>query len=142
MTRLQVLAATICLLGLNLALADSPLQFEDPWSPLAPPGRTMAGFVTIHNPGDEDVVLVDATSPRFGRVEIHTMTMDEGVMRMRRLEELVVSAGRMVVLQPGGRHLMLFEPEGQFEDGDTIHVELIDSDGIGHEVVLRVRPRD
>lgn len=126
----------------SLALADSQLKFDDPWSPLAPPGRTMAGFVTIHNHADTDITLVDAASPQFGRVEIHTMTMDEGVMRMRRLDELVVASGRMVVLQPGGRHLMLFEPEDEFEDGDTIKVELIDSDGGPHEVILKVRPRN
>ncbi len=142
MNRFHFLTVAVFLLGLNLAMADSPLQFDDPWSPLAPPGRTMAGFVTINNPGDADIVLVDATSRQFGRVEIHTMTMDDGVMRMRRIEELVVASGKMVVLQPGGRHLMLFEPEGQFEDGDTIDVELIDSEGGRHEVVLRVRPRD
>ena len=142
MSRILVLAATIFLAGINLAMADSPLQFDDPWSPVAPPGRTMAGFVTIHNHGDDDITLVDAASPQFGRIEIHTMTMDEGVMRMRRLEELVVASGRMVVLQPGGRHLMLFEPKETLKDGDTIDVELIDSDGNGHEVVLHVRPRD
>ncbi len=142
MIRIQFLAAAMLLLGLNLALADSPLKFEDPWSPLAPPGRTMAGFVTIHNQGDADITLVDATSPQFGRIELHTMTMDEGVMRMRRLDELVVTSGRKVVLQPGGRHLMLFEPEGSFEDGETINVDLIDSDGNQHSVGLRVRPRD
>jgi periplasmic copper chaperone A len=142
MIRLKVLASAVLLLAFSVAMAESPLQFEDPWSPLAPPGRTMAGFVAISNPGDADITLVDATSPQFGRVEIHTMTMDEGVMRMRRLEELVVAAGRTVILQPGGRHLMLYEPVGQFEDGDTINVELIDSDGNRHEVVLHVRPRD
>lgn len=142
MIRISFLTVAVFLLALNVAMADSPLQFDDPWSPLAPPGRTMAGFVTINNPGDADIVLVDATSPQFGRVEIHTMTMDDGVMRMRRIEELVVANGKMVVLQPGGRHLMLFEPEDQFVDGDTIDVELIDSEGGRHEVVLRVRPRD
>ncbi len=140
--RSQFLTATMLLMAMPLVMADSPLEFEDPWSPLAPPGRTMAGFVTIHNHGDTDIALVDADSAQFGRVEIHTMSMDDGVMRMRRLEELAVAAGKTVILQPGGRHLMLFEPGGTFEDGDTINIELIDSDGGRHQVVLKVRPRD
>ena len=142
MNRSQLLAFTFLLCAIPMAMADSPLEFVDPWSPLAPPGRTMAGFVTILNHGDTDIALVDADSAQFGRVEIHTMSMDDGVMRMRRLEELTVAAGRKVILQPGGRHLMLFEPTGTFEDGDTISIELIDSDGGRHHVVLRVRPRD
>ena len=142
MTRLQLLTAVCGLLALGMASAESPLQFNDPWSPLAPPGRTMAGFMTIDNTGENDIALVDATSPQFGRIELHTMTMDEGVMRMRRLEELMVAAGESVTLEPGGKHLMLFEPAVQFEDGDTLDVELIDSDGGRHDVVLRVRPRE
>ncbi len=138
----RLLAALLLLLTSSLAWTDTPLEFEDPWSPLAPPGRTMAGFVTIHNHGDDDIVLVDAHGSRFGRVEIHTMSMDDGVMRMRRLNELVVPAGRQVILQPGGRHLMLFEPAKQFEDGDTIDIELIDSEGARHNLALKVRPRD
>jgi periplasmic copper chaperone A len=142
MISLRTIALLLLLPAAGQLMADSPLEFDDPWSPLAPPGRTMAGFVTIHNHGDSDIALVDATSPQFGRVEIHTMTMDEGVMRMRRLEELVVASGRMVVLQPGGRHLMLFEPSTEFENGDTIDVELIDSEGGTHAIELRVRPRN
>ena len=142
MKHLKIFTAILFLTGLNLALAESVLEFEDPWSPLAPPGRTMAGFVTLHNPGDSDITLVNATSPQFERVEIHTMSMDDGVMRMRRLEELVVGAGKKVILQPGGRHLMLFEPSQTFEDGDTIDLELIDSEGARHNLALKVRPRD
>ena len=142
MNRFHALIAAASLMALSLAWADAPLQFEDPWSPLAPPGRTMAGFVVIDNPGPDDIVLVDASSTQFGRVEIHTMAMDDGVMRMRRLDELEVPAGESVTLEPGGRHFMLYEPTATFEDGDHIEIELVDSDEQRHELVLRVRPRD
>ena len=127
-----------------LALAEIPLTVEDPWTPEAPPGRMMAGFMLLHNPGESDVALVDATSPGFGHVEIHTMVMDDGVMRMRRLDELVIPAGETVELRPGGLHLMLIEPLESFSQGDQIEVELIDDQGrrlgLQSEVRSRTRP--
>ncbi|QOC23612.1 copper chaperone PCu(A)C [Wenzhouxiangella sp. AB-CW3] len=142
MRHLRYFFAALLFFAASTLLADVALEFEDPWAPLAPPGRTMAGFVTIHNHGDSDITLVDAHSPQFGRVEIHTMKMDDGVMRMRRLEELVVEAGRHIILQPGGRHLMLFEPERTFEDGDQIDIELVDDQNQRHVLTATVRPRD
>ena len=127
-----------------LALAEIPLTVEDPWTPEAPPGRMMAGFMLLHNAGETDVALVDATSPGFDHVEIHTMVMDDGVMRMRRLDELVIPAGETVELRPGGLHLMLIEPLQSFSQGDQIEIELIDDQGrrlsLQSEVRSRTRP--
>ena len=128
----------------TLALAEIPLAVEDPWTPEAPPGRMMAGFMLLHNAGETDVALVDAASPGFGHVEIHTMVMDDGVMRMRRLDELIIPAGETVELRPGGLHLMLIEPLESFRQGDQIEVELIDDKGrrlsLQSEVRSRTRP--
>lgn len=122
-------------------VAESALEFTDAWSPEAPPGRMMAGFVEIHNPSDSTVMLVDGSSPQFGSVEIHTMSMDDGVMRMRRLDELAIEPGESVQLESGGKHLMLIEPAGRLSAGDRISVTLTDSEGGEHRFELEVRPR-
>lgn len=124
-----------------VALAEIPLTVTDAWTPEAPPGRMMAGFMQVHNDSEEDIALVDAASPRFGHVEIHTMVMDEGVMRMRRLDELVIPAGETVELRPGGLHLMLIDPQGRFSLGDRIEVDLIDSKGRRLGIESEVRSR-
>ncbi|MFW5927064.1 MAG: copper chaperone PCu(A)C [Wenzhouxiangella sp.] len=135
------LLATVFALSTAPIVAESALEFSNAWSPEAPPGRMMAGFVEIHNPSDRAVVLVDGKSPQFGRVEIHTMKMDDGVMRMRRLDELAVEPGESVQLESGGLHLMLIEPAAPLSSGDRIEVTLIDADGGEHPFVLEVRPR-
>lgn len=122
-------------------VAEPTLEFTDAWSPEAPPGHMMAGFVTIHNPADKAIALVGGSSPNFSRVEIHDMSMDDGVMRMRRLEQLEIEPGESVQLESGGTHLMLIEPGDRLAAGDHINVTLTDSEGGEHSFELEVRPR-
>jgi len=117
------------------------LDVADGWSPLAPPGRMMAGFMALHNLGDASVRLVSGESERFGHIEIHTMTMDDGVMRMRKLEHLEIPPGETVKLQPGGLHLMLMQPKGKFELGEQFDLALIDDQGKRFPITLEVRER-
>ncbi len=132
------------LTALLMALSSTTLAalaFDDPWSPLAPPGRTMAGFMVLSNTGDAPIALVDGESPQFGRIEIHDMIKEDGVMRMRRLEALNIPPGEDVVLASGGFHIMLMEPLTTFEAGDQIELSLIDAAGQRHTTQLEVRPR-
>jgi copper(I)-binding protein len=134
------------LLALFLSSIAAPafaatLVIEDAWSPQAPPGRMMAGFMQLDNQGSDAIVLTHGESERFGRVEIHTMSMDEGVMRMRKLDSLEVPAGESVELRPGGLHLMLMQPQGSFEPGDRFELELIDAAGQRWPVTFEVRER-
>jgi copper(I)-binding protein len=131
----------VLLLNASYAALASDLVITDAWSPQAPPGRMMAGFMHLENRGPEPIVLTHAESERFGRVEIHTMSMDDGVMRMRELDSLELPAGNTVVLEPGGLHLMLMQPEGQFELGDRFELVLIDASDQRWPVTLEVRER-
>jgi len=138
---LRLLALLIALSTAASALAEADLMISDAWSPQAPPGRMMAGFMALENPGDEAIVLTGGESERFGRIEIHTMSMDEGVMRMRKLESLEIPAGDTVTLRPGGLHLMLMQPRGRFALGDHFDLVLIDSAGNRWPTTLEVRER-
>ena len=51
------------------------------------------------------------TSPEFGKVELHETTVEDGVARMRPLDSLVVPPGETVVLERGGKHLMLMRAQ-------------------------------
>ena len=134
--------ATIFTLLISLPiLAADRLVINDAWTPQAPPGRLMAGFLELHNPGDQDVVLVDAESPDFDRVEIHTMVMVDGVMRMRRLDKLIIPAGETVKLEPGGLHLMMMGPEVTPGLGDALEITLIAEDDSRASFSSIIRPR-
>ncbi|TVS12664.1 MAG: copper chaperone PCu(A)C [Wenzhouxiangella sp.] len=141
MTKLTPFAVFLLLFPL-LALADPNLHVGDPWSPEAPPGRMMAGFMELRNDSDKTIRLVDAASPLFGHVEIHTMVMDDGVMRMRRLDELAIEPGQTVALRPGGLHLMLMEPHERLAAGDLIDIELIDDQDRRYALSAQVRERN
>lgn len=120
---------------------EGELQIVDPWTPEAPPGRMMAGFMQLVNSTTDDIVLVDAASPQFGHVEIHTMDMEDGVMRMRRLEQLVLPAGQTVTLEPGGLHIMLIEPLDHYPAGSQLEIDLLTLDGSRISLISEVRPR-
>ncbi len=123
------------------AHADDRLVITNPWSPEAPPGRTMAGFMHLTNEGAEAIVLAEASSEQFDRVEIHQMSMEDGVMRMRRIEELRIESDQTVELRSGGYHLMLFGPRQQYRAGDELAVELIGRNGQSWAVKVNVKSR-
>lgn len=109
---MRVLAIFFLALGL-LGCSKQPasLNAEQAWIPLAPPtARVMGGFVQLNNPEARDWHLVGVVAEDFGTAEIHSMEMQDGMMRMRRLDSLTVPAGGQISLRRGGHHLMLFDP--------------------------------
>ena len=90
------------------------------------PGRMMsAGYLVLTNNTDEAIVIDGVASPQFGVVEIHQTTLENGISRMRQIEELVVPARGSVTLERGGKHLMLMKAQGASE---TVTLKLM-SDG-------------
>lgn len=107
-----------------------------------PNARNAGGFLTITNTGDADNRLVSATSPVSERVELHTMTMDGDVMRMRELEDgVALPAGEMVELKPGGLHVMFIGLSGPFVTGETVPVTLTFESGDTQELIMPVMER-
>ncbi|NBC20172.1 MAG: copper chaperone PCu(A)C [Alphaproteobacteria bacterium] len=76
---------------------------------MEPPGGrdlTMGGVDLSATGGD--FRLVGARSTIAERIEIHTMEMTDGKMRMRKVEDIQIPAGETVQLERGGDHLMMF----------------------------------
>ena len=81
--------------------------------------------MTITNKGTVGDRLVAASSPVAGKVEIHEMTMQDGVMKMREIAGgLPIDAGKTVSLAPGGYHLMLMELKAPLKQGDKVPVTM------------------
>ncbi|MBB2972086.1 DUF1775 domain-containing protein [Mesorhizobium sp. RMAD-H1] len=92
---------------------------------MVPGAKVGGGFVTLENEGKDADRLVGASSPAARRVEIHEMTMENDVMRMRQLKDgIEVPAGGKVELKPGGLHLMFMDVAKPFREGDTVPVTL------------------
>ncbi len=113
-------------LPLLLAAGPAPPRAEAGWVRPPPPGApAAAGYLTLVNPGRAPDRLAGASSPDFTRVEVHSMDMAGGVMRMRPVNGgLELPAGGRVVLAPGGLHLMLIGPKRVLKAGDQVVVDL------------------
>jgi len=76
-------------------------------------------------------------------VEVHEMSMDGGVMKMRAVPNLALPAGKAVELKPGGYHVMLMDLKGQVKEGDTVPVTLVveGQDGKRQSLTLNVPVR-
>ena len=84
--------------------------------------------------------LVSASSPAAGLVEIHEMSMDGHVMRMRALPNgLELPAGKAVALKPGGFHLMLMDLKQPLKAGDTVPVTLVVQAADGSKETVEVK---
>ncbi len=97
-----------------------------PWSRATAPRATVgAGFLTIRNTDTRADRLVSVSSPRAARVEIHTMSMNGGVMRMRPLVDGVpIPAGGETTLSPGGHHIMLIGLRTPLKPGERVDATL------------------
>ena len=84
-----------------------------------------AGFMTIKNMGQNDDVLVGASSTISKRTELHTHIKDGDVMRMRRVKGgIKVPKGSGAELKPGGLHVMFIGLKEPLKAGTTFPVTL------------------
>lgn len=127
----RLLICTLLLNGLLLppslmATEGTDLHLSGAWVRPMPPGaRVGGGYVEIHNAGAHVRRLLGASSPRASSMEIHTMIEVDGVMRMRRLPDgIEIPAGARIALKPGAEHLMFFNPDPAFAEGEQFPVTL------------------
>lgn len=123
------LAAAVVLAAAAPALAKDvkagPLRIENPWARPTPPGAPTGGaYMTIVNTGAQADRLVGGASPVAARLEVHEMSMDGGVMRMRKLDGLTIPPGASVALKPGGHHVMLIGLKRPLKIGETVPATL------------------
>lgn len=105
------------------------IRIDHPYSTPTPPGaRTGAVyFRMLINRGRTSDQLVAARASVAGRVELHRMRMDDGVMRMREVESIELPVGQAVPARHGqsdAYHLMLFDLKAPLKDGDRFSVWL------------------
>lgn len=102
------------------------LVITQPWSRATPGGAKVAGgYLTIENKGSAPDRLTGGALDVAGRVEVHEMATNGGVMTMRPIDGgLTIAPGKTVTFAPGGYHLMFFDLKTQFRQGDTVAVTL------------------
>ncbi|HXU52170.1 MAG TPA: copper chaperone PCu(A)C [Casimicrobiaceae bacterium] len=100
------------------------LKIAHPYARATPPGADIGGaYLTIDNKGAADR-LMSASSPAAARVELHTMAMDNGVMRMSEVKGIDLPPGSQVKLKPGGLHMMLVGLKTPLAEGSRVPLRL------------------
>src|ERR1700750_2997909 len=117
-------------------LTSAPARAEDvkagdlvitqAWTRATPGGaKTGGGFLTIENKGTSPDKLVGVSADAAGKVEVHEMAMDGGVMKMRPVDGgLTIDPGKTVKLAPGGLPLMMMDLKSPLKQGDKLPVTL------------------
>ncbi len=114
----------VCLAVCLTAPALAQVTVKESWVRATVAKQTATGaFMQIT--AAADTKLVDVKSSAAGIVEIHEMKMENNVMKMRAVDEVVLPAGKMVELKPGGFHVMLMDLKAQVKTGDTIPLTLV-----------------
>ena len=84
-----------------------------------------AAYLSLQNKSADADTLVSVTSPAATDVELHTMSMQNGVMRMRQVSSIELAPGATVDMQPGkGYHLMLTGLKMPLKPGDKLPLRL------------------
>jgi copper(I)-binding protein len=111
-------------------IAQAEIVVHDAWVRGLPPGQGVtAAFMRLENTGTESRSLVGAKTTVAERAEIHQHVHSDGMMSMRRVQDLPVPAGKKTTLQPGGYHLMLFGLKRPLKHGQRIELGLEFDDG-------------
>ena len=117
-----VLIGAACALSAAAACAQ-PVTVKGAWIRAPAPGQKVAGAY-MELLSRATTTLVSVASPAAGRVELHNTTMEGGVMKMRRVEQVELPAGQPVQLAPGGLHVMLIDLKRPLKPGDKVPLTL------------------
>lgn len=99
------------------------VSISDAWVRSTNAGQEVgAAYMTLTSA--EDVSLTGVSSDVSSSVEIHSMTMENGVMKMRMQNALALTARKPYALAPGGYHLMLFDLKQALTVGASVNFVL------------------
>jgi hypothetical protein len=121
-------------------LADNKLEIDDAWIAEAPPvSKVMAAYMEIENETSQDRQAISMQCREFERAEFHRTVDEEGMARMEHLQALSIPAGSELELEPGGYHVMLFNPARRLLAGDTTQcrIEFDNGKTIDFDLVIR-----
>ncbi len=125
---LKTFSLVLAVAGLNACSPKSEgpasVAATDAWCRVAPSTARAGGcYVTLTATTKDRLTAVETSAAE--RAEIHTMSMDRDVMRMRELEDgLELPRGQPVALKPGAEHLMLIGPRQPLTAGGAVPLTL------------------
>lgn len=116
--------------GSHMEMGDSALHIMKAWvRPTVKSQTSTGGYLKIMAHADGKITGV--SSDISDRTEIHEMSMDGDVMRMRRVESVEVEEGDIINFKPGGYHVMFMGLKAPISKDQTVvfQLEFQDKDG-------------
>lgn len=98
-----------------------------------------AAFFVIKNNSDKDIAITSANSDIAEKNELHTHIKENEMIKMIKIEKLVVPAKSSLELKSGGEHVMLMGLKKELKAGDEINLELSFSDGDKKNIKVPVK---
>jgi len=153
MRQATLLTALIVLIALPGGQADASLvegratvrdqlSVREAWVAEALPGQSMtAAYMIITNEGDVDEELLSVESEVAENLELHKMEQQGEMMRMQRVDSIVIGPGDEVALEAGGLHIMLIGLTQKIKAGDTVELKLNFESGANLTVSAPVKKR-
>ena len=133
---MKMIVQAFCNILIVSALVTGPARAEEvragdlvitqAWSRATPGGAKVGGgYLTIENKGATADRLIGGSADIAGKVQVHEMAMNNGVMTMRPVDKgLTIEPGKTVKLAPGGLHLMLLDLKSPLKQGDKVPLTL------------------
>ncbi|MGV8894311.1 MAG: copper chaperone PCu(A)C [Burkholderiaceae bacterium] len=135
--------ASLLALSAATALAQVEVEVKDSWvRATVLQQKTTGAFMQLT--AKQDARLIEVRSSAASAVEIHQMSMNNNIMKMRAVPGLDLPAGKTIDLKPGGYHIMLINLKQQIKEGNLVPVTLVvegkDKERQTIELQVPVRP--
>lgn len=115
---------TIMLLLASNAVFACSLVAENAYAKASVPGMdNSSGYLDLKNTTDKDILITGVSSEISKATELHTMSMKNDKMVMRKIESIKVPAGQTVKMQ-GGFHVMFIGLNKPLKEGDSVKIKL------------------
>jgi copper(I)-binding protein len=145
--RSPVISAVMLLISVSSIAHDyqaGEIRIDHPYARPTMPGQTSgAAYLTIENKGKNPDKLISIASPAAKSVEVHMMSMDGNIMKMREVSNLEIKPAATVTMKPGnGYHIMLIGIRQPLKVGDRIPLTLTFEKSGKAEVSASVEDKD
>ena len=127
---MKPLSILLCALLFSINSFANELAVTEQHVRATPPHtKNTAAFLKLTNNTDKDIKLVAASSDIAERVELHTHINEDGMMKMRQVETILVAKKSSTSLQPGGYHVMFLGLKQDLKEGETVKFTLYFDNG-------------
>ncbi len=122
-------------------MPGAAIRIIDPWAsePAGAKADVIAGFMCFQNDSAATIRIVGASSEAVERIEIHDITYEEGIARMKKLAGVDVPPHGSKCLRPGSTHFMLIGIDSSIRSGADARLQIVTASGNELHAVLPQR---